>query len=249
MFWPVLHEPTFEKDLDGVYIGSEDAYQNYVVHMVIAIGLQKNDPQYAGLADSYYLAAMQRFEDVIRPRDLKSLQCLVLLAIYSILTPSRMAIYFVLGLAVRICQGMGMTSESSITSAYNAGLETAQTLDLRRRLFWVVASMELGLAHTMGRPSGLAQTDDGIDVEFFSTVDDEFITPEGIVPAPDSEKKLVTIHFFKMRLLQAEIRRTLYEGKHPEPSSDQHPWWAAMEARIQAWMDSAPKKPEWCIPW
>jgi len=249
MFWPVLHEPTFQNDLDDVYNGSDDAYQNYIVRMVIAIGLQKNDPQYAGLADSYYQAAMQIFEQVVRPRDLKSLQCLILLAIYSILTPSRMAIYFVLGLAVRICQGMGMTFEKTITTAYNSGLENAQTLDMRRRLFWVVASMEFGLAHTMGRPSGLAQTEDAVDVEYFATVDDKYITSEGILPAPVSEKKLVTVHFFKMRLLQAEIRRTLYEGKRQEPTSDQHPWWGTMEGKIQAWMDDSPKKPEWCIPW
>ena len=103
----MLHEKQFASDLEDVYAGSEDPYKNYVVRMVIAISLHRLEPQYAGLADSFYLAAMQLFEEVIRPRDLKSLQSLVLIAQYSLLTPARMAVYFVVGLAVRLSQATG----------------------------------------------------------------------------------------------------------------------------------------------
>ncbi len=89
---PTLHEPSYAKDMQDVYDGSTDAYQNFVVRMVLAISMQKLDPQYAGLADSYYLAAMPFLEDVVRPKDLKTLQCLVLIAQYSLLTPTRTAI-------------------------------------------------------------------------------------------------------------------------------------------------------------
>ena len=249
MFWPVVHEQQFAKDLEDVYAGDEDPYKNYVVRMVIAISLHKLEPQYAGLADSYYLAAMQLFEEVVRPRDLKALQCLILVGQYSILAPTRMAIYFVIGLATRICQATGLCFEKTITTVYDAGLESPLTLDMRRRLSWIVASMEYGLSHTMGRPNAFAQSHDEVDVEFFSTAPDERITDEGILPGPDCEKKVVAIYFFKMRMVQAEIRRVLYESPGRGPVDDSDPWFVEMEQRIQEWHDGAPKDPAWCKPW
>lgn len=249
MFWPVLHEKQFASDLEDVYAGSDDPYKNYVVRMVTAISLHKLEPQYAGLADSYYLAAMQLFEEVIRPRDIKSLQCLVLIAQYSLLTPARMAVYFVVGLAARISEATGLCREKTISAAYNQGLENALTLDLRRRLSWIIMSLEFGLSQTMGRPNAFAQSHDEIDVGYFSPLDDENITEEGLLQGPESEKKVVAIYGFKMRMIQAEIQRVLYETSRNGPSDDSHPWFANIEQRIQSWLDGAPEKPAWCKPW
>jgi hypothetical protein len=217
--------------------------------MVLAISMQKLDPQYAGLADSYYLAAMAYMEDVIRPKDIKTLQCLVLIAQYSLLTPTRTAIYYIVGLATRLCQQLGLTEEKTITQGVSLGLVNPLQLDMKRRLFWIVVSLEFGLAHTMGRPNAFATGQDHVDVGFFETVDDENITADGILPGPPSEKKQVAIHFFRMRLLQAEIRRALYQKKRPEPKNDEHPWYAHMEQKLKDWVDASPEKPNWCKPW
>jgi hypothetical protein len=213
--------------------------------MLVAISLQKLDTQYAGLADSYYLAAMQLFEDVVRPKDLKTLQCLVLLGQYSLLTPTRMPIYYVIGLAARICQQEGLASEKTIMS-YDLD---AKTVDMRRRIIWTVAAMEYGLAHSMGRPNNFATGDDRLDVQFFAAVEDENITEQGIQPGPPSERKLVAIHFYKMRMCQAEIRRALYEKKKDEPKNDSHPWFASVEKMNKDWLDASPTSPDWCKPW
>jgi hypothetical protein len=244
-----LHERVFARDVDAVFNGDMEPYKNFVARIVMAISLQKLDTQWAGLADSYYQAAMQYVEDVIRPKDLKTLQCLALIAQYSLLTPTRTAVYYIVGLATRICQQLGLGDEKTITSGYSVGLVDPLTLDMRRRLSWVVTGMEFGLAHGMGRPSGFAKGNDLTDVKFFEAVADENITEEGIKPGPPCEKKLVAIHFCKMRICQAEIRRVLYEKKRPEPNQDDHPWFAQMEQKIKEWLDSVPEQPEWCKPW
>ena len=245
MFTPVLHEKVFLKDLDAVYEGDNDPYRNFVVRIVMAVSLQKLDTQYAGLADSYYLAAMQYFQDVVRPKDLKTLQCLLLIGQYSLLTPTRTAVYYIIGLATRICQQLGLGEEKTVT----LGIDDPYTLDMRRRLSWFVTTMEFGLAQSMGRPNGFAKSDDLMNVEFFEAVDDEYISEDGIKPGPPSEKKLIAIHFCKMRLCQAEIRRVLYEKKRPEPKHETDPWFLEMLQKIEHWRDSAPDKPEWCKPW
>ncbi|KAF5025014.1 hypothetical protein F66182_2882 [Fusarium sp. NRRL 66182] len=246
LFWPTLHEKDLLQDLDAVYNGDTDPYRLFVIRMLVAISLQKLDMQYAGLADSYYLAAMQLFEDVVRPKDLKTLQCLVLLGQYSLLTPTRTPIYYAIGLAVRICQQEGLANEKTISTGYNP---SAKTIDMRRRIVWTVAAMEYGLAHSMGRPNSFATGDDRLDVEFFATVEDENITDQGIQSGPPSERKLVAIHFYKMRMCQAEIRRTLYEKKKAEPKNDLHPWYARVEKMNKEWLDTSPTSPEWCKPW
>ncbi|KAI1482023.1 fungal-specific transcription factor domain-containing protein [Daldinia eschscholtzii] len=245
VFTPTLHEKILERTVEDVYSGSTDPYQNFVVRLVMATSMQKLDTTYAGLADSYYQAAMKYFEDVVRPKDLKTLQCLVLIGQYSMLTPTRTAVYYVIGLATRICQQLGLADEKTIS----LGVSDPLTLDMRRRLSWIVSNLELGMAHVMGRPNGFAKSDDINDVRFFETVNDANIREDGIIPGPPDERKLVAIHFCKMRQLQAEIRRILYEKKYPEPKDDRHPWFGVMEAKMDQWLKESPENPAWCKPW
>jgi hypothetical protein len=244
--YPALHEPSFAKDVEVVYSGSPDPYQNYIVRMVIAISLQKMDTQYAGLADSYYLAALQYLAPVISPMNLRTLQAFALIAEYSLLTPTRTAIYYVMGLAVRLAQSLGINEERTITRTSTGGTADCLEIDMRRRLFWCTFVMELGLSHALGRPSILATHQDHIDVEFFEAVADEYITPEGVLPgAPrPSLKKWIAIHFFKMRMLQLEIRRKLYQKKRPTPKDDKDIWFLQMNAKLETWRDASPTKDE-----
>ncbi|KAL2758994.1 hypothetical protein ACRALDRAFT_1080586 [Sodiomyces alcalophilus JCM 7366] len=249
VFWPTLHEKLFISDLEAVFAGDSDPHKNFICHMVFAISLQQLGLHYAGLADSYYLAAMEYLEKVIRPKDLKTLQCLALICQYSLLTPTRVSIYYVVGMATRICQAGGLCDEKTISASFAMGLMDPLTLDMRRRLSYIISSMEMGLAYSMGRPNGLAKGDDVMDVKPFAPVGDEHITEDGIRPAPPSEKKIIAIHFFKMRVLQSEIKRILYEKKRPEPRDESHLWFAKMEKDIQDWVDSSPQNPAWYKAW
>jgi hypothetical protein len=246
--YPALHEPTLDGDIEEVYRFGAGAtsYQQFVTYIVIAISLQKMDTQYAGLADSYYLAALNHLEPVVKPMDLRTLQCFALMAEYSLLTPTRTAIYYVVGIAVRLAQALGYNEEKTITRGRSDGRVDYLEIDMRRRLFWCILVMEYGLAHSLGRPAMLATNQEHIDVGWFETCDDEYIKPEGIDPAAPRPtlKKWIAIHFFKMRMLQLEIRRKLYLRKRPEPKTDSDPWFIQMDAKLTAWRDAAPSQDE-----
>ena len=207
--------------------------------------MQKLDTQYAGLADSYYLAALPYLENVIKARNLGTLQCFALIAQYSVTTPTRTAAYWVVGLAIRLCQELRITDETTIVrDAHGRPLDPLE-IDLRRRLFWICTSMELGLAHSLGRPSSLGLNYDHIDVQPFLTIDDRHITPLGIHEgSPPSVKKCIALHFMKMRLLQLEIRKTLYLKKRSNPKSDSDPWFNKMKAKLEEWMSASPRSDE-----
>jgi len=242
---PLLHEPTFRNAVDLVYDGSTDPTLNFQVRMVIAISMQKLDTQYAGLADSYYLAALPYLSESIYRKDLATLQSMALMAQYSLLTPTRTAAYWVVGLAAKLCQDLGICDEKTIDKPPARARPNFLEIDMRRRLFWIITSMEYGLSHSLGRPSAFGVGVDNIDVGFFQLCDDKFITPEGLLPGHHAVmKKCIAVHFFKMRLLQAEIRRTLYLRKRESPMTDQDPWFQSMLSRVDSWVRDTPKNDE-----
>lgn len=248
-------EPSFLQAVEDVYQGSFNAFANFTLRIVIAISMQKLDTLYAGLADSYYLAALPYLEDAIRPMDLSTLQCFALIAQYSMVTPTRTASYWVVSMATKLCQELGITDEAGIMARTPGKKLDAIEIDMRRRLFWVITSMEFGLAHSLGRPSGFGTGPSDINVQFFATVDDRFIAESGIQPgSPPSIKKQLAIHFFKMRLHQAEIRRKLYLKKRSEPRDDKDQWFRETEERLKDWLASCPEQDEgsglsriWCV--
>jgi hypothetical protein len=237
----VLHEPSLRKLVNDVYQGSTDDYKNFMLRIVIALSMHKLDTKFAGLADSYYLAALPFLENAIRPMNLGTLQCFALIAEYSMTTPTRTAAYWVVGLATKLLQDLGMTDEATIGLSKNGQPLDAIETDIRRRVFWVTATMELGLAHSLGRPSAFAFSHDHPDVNPFLAVDDQYITTQGVVPGcPVSLTKQVAIHFMKMRYLQLEIRRILYLRKRKTPTSDSDPWFVQMIGKIHDWMANYP---------
>jgi len=230
------------QDVNDVYNGSKDAFQNFTLRMVIAISLQRMDTQYAGLADSYYLAALRYLEDAVKPMNVKTIQCFVLIGIYSLLTPTRTAVYYVIGLAVRLAQALGLCEEKTLIQPTNGKEPTPLEIDMRRRVFWSVVNMDFALAHSLGRSSCFATLQNHIDVKWYEMVDDQYITNEGVKPgAPGSLKKWISIHFHKMRLHQLEIRRKLYQKKRSTPKDDEDPWFHQMEEKINAWRDASPE--------
>lgn len=210
--------------------------------MVIAISMQKMSTEYAGLADSYYLAALPYLEPTLKRLDIGALQCLVLIASYSMVTPTRTAAYWVVGTAAKLCQDLGLTEEATVTKSPCGKPLNPLEIDMRRRLFWIVSSMEFGLSHSLGRCSSYCVSHDHINVKFFELVDDRYITAEGITPgAKPVLAKCIAVHFFKMRLLQLEPRRMLYSNRRESPLDDQDPWFSQMLAKIDHWMATTPK--------
>jgi hypothetical protein len=153
-----------------------------------------------------------------------------------------LAVYYIIGLGVRLCQALGLHEEKTISMGPGGRSADPLEIDMRRRLFWSILTMDYGLSHSLGRPAHFATRREHIDVNFGELVDDVYITREGIKPAPQASlKKWIGIHFYKMRLLQLEIRKMLYQRKKPEPKDDQHPWFAQMLSKIEAWRDTSPE--------
>lgn len=141
--------------------------------------------------------------------------------------------------------------------------------DLRRRLWWCTYSFDRLVSTCVGRPFGI--NDQVITTELPSVLDDDYITPNGFLEAPDGEDqpsyKHVAHHYFRLRILQSEIIQVLQynqaqmarTGNHTYtyPEMNRHTpspylvqfdsfrsWRADIDRRLYHWKTSAPTRHE-----
>lgn len=164
---------------------------------------------------------------------LEDLQAVLLLAGFALLRPVAPGLWYIVGVATRLAIDLGLHYEDGVA----IGQEDLQVgpnqrtpsltknrrvsdkelgrrsfvRDLRRRLWWCTYCFDRMVSSCVGRPFGI--TDQVITTEFPSLLDDEFISPAGIVPSPDGSfypsYKHVSYHYFRLRLLQSEIVQVL----------------------------------------
>lgn len=113
--------------------------------------------------------------DITDCRDLTSLQAILFMIMFLQSSAKLSTCYLHIGIALR--------------SAIRLGLHRSVSIDfdpieqeVRKRVFWVIRKMDTYVGAMLGLPKMLS--DDDIDQDLPSEVDDEFITADGILPMP-----------------------------------------------------------------
>ena len=156
---------------------------------------------------------------------LEELQAVLLLAGLALLRPVAPGLWYIIGVALRLSVDLGLHVEDSDPDldtldikmeGDGAGKSTRLgrrqwTRDLRRRLWWSVYSLDRLVSVCVGRPFGI--TDQVITTEFPTLLDDRDIKTSGFLKSSleysPPTSKLVTHHYFRLRLLQSEILQVL----------------------------------------
>jgi Fungal specific transcription factor domain len=164
--------------------------------------------------------------------DLEELQAVLLLAAFALLRPVAPGLWYIVGVAMRLAVDLGLHYEdgtgiegsggpSASSGKLNHGISPTRSVDarekgrrewmrdLRRRLWWCTYNFDRLVSTCVGRPFGI--TDQVVTTEFPSLLDDRYITRTGFVQAPAHmpSYKLVSHHYFRLRLLQSEILQVL----------------------------------------
>ncbi|KAL9090367.1 MAG: hypothetical protein Q9159_001994 [Coniocarpon cinnabarinum] len=242
--YPLFHEASLPEFFDEYRRDSASAARSFIVLMIVAISVQRLETKYSGVADSFYLGALTYFEEVVRAMNFETLQSCILIGQYSLLTPTRTAAWYIVGLGVRLAQQLDLTDEETIGLNEYRQPDTPYNIDMKRRAFWAIVTMDYGLAHSLGRPASMATSVEHLNVKFFLRIDDEYIQRDKIHPGPFSIRKWIAMHFYKMRLLQLEIRRVLYLCRRPTPNNDADPWFKTMERKLKDWRHDSPNSDE-----
>lgn len=178
--------------------------------------------------EEYHASAIVHLEACLNNSGggLEELQAVLLLANFALLRPVPPGLWYIVGVAVRLAVDLGLHYEDGkdVDSGLkeDSGPQSETQLrergrrefirDLRRRLWWSTYSFDRLVSICVGRPFGIS--DQVITTEFPSVLEDVFITPDGFKePPPDfvaqPTYKLVSHHYFRLRLLQSEILQVL----------------------------------------
>ncbi|OAA59026.1 Transcription factor [Niveomyces insectorum RCEF 264] len=215
--YPFLHRPTVDASEQACLAASLQGSLHkangtvvFFVLMVYAIGsLTLGQGEYER-AETYYSLALDYLPSVLETDSLESIQSLLCCAVYSIRSPIGASLWQISGLAIRRCVELGY--HRSVEKYRSAAGPLAK--EMSKRCFWVAYDIDRVVSFILGRP--VAIPDGAIDVEFPLDLDDEYITPTGLLRAarnPGTEPPThITgaIHAVKLRQLWSKFSDTLY---------------------------------------
>ncbi|KAG5372922.1 Pyrimidine pathway regulatory protein 1 [Yarrowia sp. C11] len=196
----------------------------------------------AGVSESYHQAAMEHIDVAFASANrLEALQAMLVLCLFSIMRPTVPGVWYTLSMALRLCIDLGLhieTANNRVTDGFD--------LDMRRRLFWCTYMLDRQICVYLGRPFGIPE--DSIRVPFFSELDDSLIVPQqnvdySLMTSPGGIKsyKYIALAFARVRQIQAEIQRMMFEfSEVPRRFATFADWFQDVCTRLDEWMDSCP---------
>ena len=178
--------------------------------------------------------------DVTDVRDVPSLQAIICMIMFLQSTAKLSTCWCYVGIALHSAIRMGL--HRSI-----AGSFSPVELESRRRLFWQIRKMDVYVGAMIGLPTMLQ--DDDIDQDLPLDVDDEFITPERILPVPPGHINLMTASNAQTRLMKVlrkvikyvyPIKGIQYMESKPRSYVVGHAKIREIERDLQHWMEDLP---------
>ncbi|PVH18493.1 uncharacterized protein CXQ87_001423 [Candidozyma duobushaemuli] len=218
----------------------------FFLNIIFAISSSTNHLQYhTHMSESFKEAAMRHVDATYSTADsLEQLEAVLLQTLYSVMRPNVPGVWYLLGTALRLCVDMGLHKEEHP----KAQTMSAFTKDRRRRLFWSTYSIDRQMCFYLGRPVGIPE--ESITARLPSELDDAFIDPSDNNTRDYSDNsggmascKTITLSFFKVRQIQSECQRILYEnGELPRRFSNLAQWKAHISEELELWRARCPKK-------
>ncbi|KAG8631559.1 hypothetical protein KVT40_000699 [Elsinoe batatas] len=201
---PILHEPTFRQGLSRRAGMKQDEWFPLQYQLVLAMGywIIGGDE---GLQVSFYQAARAQLSlECFESGSLSLVQALLLIGNYLQKRDRPNTGYNYVGLAGRMAIGLGLHRKPTDTGTYSN-----MQLEIRRRIFWTLFSLESGFALTTGRPALLEET--ATDLSFPSNIDDEDPSSVDIRDRPTSCSAMIAQS--QLAIIANRLHKDVINGK------------------------------------
>lgn len=161
----------------------------------------------------YYRHARALLQDITDCRDLTSLQALLFMILFLQATANLSACYAFVGIALRSALRIGLHRHLKHEQMDTIEQET------RSRVFYVIRQMDIYVSTLLGFPLLLNAED--IDQQYPIEVDDEYITPTGIIQPPPGTPSYFEAFNAHTRLMEilAKITKYVYPMKGMGPGN------------------------------
>ncbi|KAL7268445.1 hypothetical protein RUND412_008932 [Rhizina undulata] len=257
-YLPILHKPTFVKMLERMYSDKSHeptAAQIAMVHMVFAIvhfqnatqDKMKNRGQISAASNdimqrsrNHYHYALSFAYGLVNNGSLEDLQAIGLMLQHLRAFPKPGGSWLLSRLAISMCLELGL-HRSAKKWVYPGSTQNVIEIELRKRVFWCILTLETSLGSRLGRPMSIRDVD--YDVEYPERIDDEYITETGFLKRDDGVEGCafdVAIEMFKYSQLYIEMHSTLYAVARPS-RENYVSLVEDLEGKLIKWKDQASK--------
>lgn len=200
----------------------------------------------------YAFATSGDFKNILQDGQINSIHAILLLVIYRLRRPSGLSIWYLIGIAMRICIDCGLHRRDieEFESDPNYYVSKSKT-------FWSTYSLERIISHTFGRPFSIDDRDIDIDLpidldesdkdvyliknKFYQTYPHLNLLNFEILPKVETNRTSMTIAilFFKLRLIDSMIQKKVYRVTK---SFDEPPrkTISEIQERMRQWVQSLP---------
>lgn len=187
-----------------------------------------------------YFLACRRLVNMTDCRDLATLQAICFMIIFLQISSPLSTCYSYIGIAQRAALRLGLHRNS--TTSFNP-IEQ----DLRKRIFWVIRTIDVNLSILLGLP--ISVSSDDIDQAYPAETDDEYITPGGILPMPPGQTSFMAGINAHNRLLDILIKVVKYiypvrlssrQSKSDNTYLVSHSSIREIETDLEAWLTALP---------
>ncbi|KAI1150484.1 fungal-specific transcription factor domain-containing protein [Nemania diffusa] len=231
--YPFLHYPTFLRLLRQFF---EHDAQNHIagfqIYMVLAISatIVARLHKIPLSGERYYMTAMQYFEKIQIESSTQGLQCLLLLLIFALHSPTvRLDVWCLNYQCIASVLDLGL--QRAVTTS--SGISRFQQ-EMRTRIFWVVYTLDRIIATMMGRPIGLR--DEACELRLPADLSDAEIEGEetSTLNLGTPTHMSYAIHLFKLAKINSEIK---YVANSVNPNVPNYAYPAIID--IIAWQKDA----------
>ncbi|PHH85076.1 hypothetical protein CDD83_927 [Cordyceps sp. RAO-2017] len=233
--FPVLHKPTFLHAYEEFVASPERVRCNYKLaqlYLVFSIaGLSSAAPDLAQVAccERQWIRAL---DDLLPDNTMNTLQCLILALVYCTLRADNKRLQHYKSIAVGLSHRLGLHQSQK---RFSFG---ALTLETRKRVFWTLYTLDCFTAATMGLPKLLKE--DGVETEYPSDTDDEYITEKGFQPTMPGESTRLSsaLALFRASRILGRVLEALYPATTNHELSLRQ--MSMLEGELDAWYAELP---------
>ncbi|KAI1758781.1 fungal-specific transcription factor domain-containing protein [Hypoxylon sp. FL1150] len=218
-----------------------DVYEQTILHLVYAVSgrwLESAGEMGHFFSDQHYDLAFAELEHMLQLRDSRTVNYLILMALYCTRAPRDPGAWTYIGAAMRLCVELGLhrrprRKRPSVDS------------ELDKRRFWTAYNLDGDISIALGRPPTISDRD--IDAELPLDINEDTIDKEVIrqaslrvcnIPVNPPNSLTSFIHRTRLKQIESEIQHDVYRVDRPSEVSD-----AAINSfldRLNAWKDAIP---------
>lgn len=218
--WPIVHS-VWARELHRKRRCVTDDFESTILHLIYATAgrfLETTGESGTFQVKGHFQAAVRRIDAILAINDIRSVQALMLMAVYCLRDPVGAGAWTYNKTALLIAIDHGMhrrTKSSSSLSMFN---------ELRKRLFWTCYSFDRQISISMGRPFGISDRDIDtglpLDIDEDTTEEQLFDAQQKSRSSTSSTSMTLFNMVVQLRRIESDIQQTIYRVDERHSISD-----------------------------